>query len=235
MPDVNYWTYIEILGTISFAISAASHGMKKRLDYFGVLVIAFVTSIGGGTVRDLLIGSLPVAWMRDGVLVTTILVSTIVTIFIRGLQKRFTITLFIFDSIGLGLFTLVGVQKGIAFGFSPGMCIALGTITGCFGGIIRDVLLNNVPLIFRKEIYASAAILGALTFFGFTYIGISRSMSQILSVAIIVAIRIVAVKYHLRLPAVIELHEKRIPRKRKMESPPEAGETAPKPDLENPD
>ncbi len=223
MPDVDYLLFVEILGTIAFAISGASHAMKKRLDYFGVLVIAFATSVGGGTIRDLLIGSLPVAWMKHSLLITTILISTIVTILIRGLQSRFTITLFLFDSLGLGLFTLVGVQKGLAFGFSPGMCVALGTITGVFGGILRDVLLNNVPLIFRKEIYASAAILGAVSFFGFQAIGMSPTLSEIVAIALIVAIRIFAVRYRLRMPAVIELHERK-KTKKKAEDPPAATE-----------
>jgi len=159
MEPITTTYVIEILGTISFAISGSFAAMQKRLDPFGVLIIAFVTSIGGGTVRDLLLGDTPVAWMRDVNYCLLILVTSLLTIFFKTQIKRFKITLFLFDSLGLGLFTLVGVQKGIVFGLSPGICVALGTITGCFGGVIRDTLLNTIPLIFRKEIYATACIL----------------------------------------------------------------------------
>ena len=149
---------IEILGTIAFAISGSFAAIQRRLDPFGVLIIAFVTSIGGGTVRDLLLGDTPVKWMRDVNYCLLILVTSLLTIVLKRHRKRFTVTLFLFDSMGLGLFTILGIQKGIAFGLSPGICIALGTITGCFGGVIRDTLLNTIPLIFKKEIYTTEPI-----------------------------------------------------------------------------
>lgn len=136
---------IEILGTIAFAISGSFAAMQKRLDPFGVLIIAFVTSIGGGTVRDLLLGDTPVAWMRDVNYCLLILVTSILTIFFKKYIKRFKVTLFIFDSLGLGLFTMLGLQKGINWGLDPGMCVALGTITGCFGGIHPRYALKCDP------------------------------------------------------------------------------------------
>src|SRR5699024_9074963 len=110
---------IEFLGTISFAISGTFAAIQKRLDPFGVLIIAFVTSIGGGTVRDLLLGDTPVAWMRDVNYCLLILVTSILTLIFKHQVKKFKVTLFLFDSLGLGLFTLVGVQKGIVFGLEP--------------------------------------------------------------------------------------------------------------------
>ena len=151
---------IDILGTITFAISGVFAAMQKRLDLFGILIIAFITAIGGGTLRDMLIGDLPVSWMRSVTTPLLILVSAVAAILFRKIIGNFQQTLFVFDSLGLGFFTVLGIQKGITFGFSPGICIALGTITACFGGVIRDVLLNNVPLLFRKEIYAMACIAG---------------------------------------------------------------------------
>jgi uncharacterized membrane protein YeiH len=191
---------IEILGTISFAISGSFAAMQKRLDPFGVLIIAFVTSIGGGTVRDLLLGDTPVAWMRDVNYCLLILVTAVLTIFFKTQIKRFKVTLFLFDSVGLGLFTLVGVQKGIVFGLSPGICVALGTITGCFGGVIRDTLLNTIPLIFRKEIYATACILGGILYFGLLFFNLKADVAKIIVIAFIVALRIIVVKYKLALP-----------------------------------
>lgn len=191
---------IEVLGTVSFAISGTFAAVQKRLDPFGVLIIAFVTSIGGGTVRDLLLGDTPVAWMRDVNYCLLILVTSILTLFFKHHIKKFKVTLFLFDSLGLGLFTLVGVQKGIVFGLEPGMCIALGTITGCFGGIIRDTLLNTIPLIFRKEIYATACIAGGVLYFGLLYFGLAADIAKIAVITFIVTLRILVVRYKLALP-----------------------------------
>lgn len=194
-------TYIiETLGTISFAISGTFAAMQKRLDPFGVLIIAFVTSIGGGTVRDLLLGDTPVAWMRNVNYCLLILVTSLATIFFKTHIKKFKVTLFLFDSLGLGLFTMVGVQKGIVFGLSPGICVALGTITGCFGGIIRDTLLNTIPLIFRKEIYATACILGGVLYFALLYFNLKADVAKIIVIAFIFALRVVVVRYKLALP-----------------------------------
>jgi uncharacterized membrane protein YeiH len=200
MESITTTYVIEILGTISFAISGSFAAMQKRLDPFGVLIIAFVTSIGGGTVRDLLLGDTPVAWMRDVNYCLLILVTSLLTIFFKTQIKRFKITLFLFDSLGLGLFTLVGVQKGIVFGLDPGMCVALGTITGCFGGVIRDTLLNTIPLIFRKEIYATACILGGLLYFLLLYFNLKADVAKVIVIAFIVALRILVVRYKLALP-----------------------------------
>ncbi|WP_219224197.1 trimeric intracellular cation channel family protein [Pedobacter antarcticus] len=191
---------IEILGTIAFAISGSFAAMQRRLDPFGVLIIAFVTSIGGGTVRDMLLGDTPVKWMRDVNYCLLILVTSLLTIFFKTHIKKFKITLFLFDSLGLGLFTVLGIQKGIAFGLSPGICIALGTITGCFGGIIRDTLLNTIPLIFRKEIYATACIIGGLLYFLLLQFNLKADVAKILVIVFIFALRIVVVRYKLALP-----------------------------------
>ncbi len=191
---------IEILGTISFAISGSFAAMQRRLDPFGVLIIAFVTSIGGGTVRDLLLGDTPVAWMRNVNYSLLILLTSIATIFFKTHIKKFKVTLFLFDSMGLGLFTMFGVQKAITFGLSPGICIALGTITGCFGGIIRDTLLNTIPLIFRQEVYATACILGGLLYFILLYFNLGENVAKIVVIAFIFVFRIIVVRYKITLP-----------------------------------
>ncbi len=200
MLTANTTDIIEVLGTVAFAISGTFAAVQKRLDPFGVLIIAFVTSIGGGTVRDLLIGDTPVAWMRDVNYCLLILVTSLLALYFKTQVKKFKVTLFLFDSLGLGLFTLVGVQKGIVFGLDPGICVALGTITGCFGGVIRDTLLNTIPLVFRKEIYATASILGGVLYFGLLKINLDADIAKIVIIAFIVTLRIVVVRYKLALP-----------------------------------
>ncbi len=191
---------IEVLGTISFSMSGSFAAMQKRLDPFGVLIIAFATSVGGGTIRDLLLG-IPVFWMHDILMCSLILITSFLTMIFKLLEKNFQVTLFIFDSFGLGLFTIIGIQKGINANIHPFICIALGTITGCFGGIIRDILLNRIPLIFRKEIYASACIVGGSVFLLLTiYTKLSYPFIQISTILLIVIIRTLAVKYQWQMP-----------------------------------
>jgi uncharacterized membrane protein YeiH len=196
---MNISSAIEIAGTVAFAISGSFSAMQKRLDVFGVLIMGFVTAIGGGTIRDVLIGDTPVAWMRDYKLLLIILATVAVTIVFKKFIKTFKITLFLFDALGLGLFTIIGVQKGLVAGLNPGVCVALGTITGCFGGVVRDILLNDIPLIFRKEIYATACIIGG-TIYLLLLNNIDENVNKLLAVAIVCAIRIIAVKFKLSLP-----------------------------------
>jgi len=199
MPT-NFLEIIDILGTFSFAVSGAFLAMQKRLDPFGVLVLSFVTAIGGGTLRDIMIGNLPVGWLRNETAAIVIFSSAIATMFFGRFLKQFTTTLFLFDALGLGLFTIIGIELGIEKDFSIGVCIALGTITACFGGVIRDVLLNEVPLLFRKEIYAMACIIGGSIYFLLKKINLDEDISKILCIAIIFAIRVLAVRYKLSLP-----------------------------------
>ncbi|MFC6267334.1 trimeric intracellular cation channel family protein [Frigoriflavimonas asaccharolytica] len=193
---------IEILGTISFAMSGAFAAMQKRFDVFGVLIIAFVTSVGGGTIRDLLLDQ-PVFWTRDIFTCGVIFLSTLVAIFVKSIEKNFKVTLFLFDSIGLGLFTIIGIQKGLTADLHPIICITLGTITGCFGGIIRDILLNRIPLIFRKEIYATACIVGGAVFIILEkYSNFTLGFAQISTIAVIFTIRTLALKYDWQMPKI---------------------------------
>lgn len=198
--DTGFLEIIDILGTFSFAVSGAFFAMEKRLDPFGVLIIAFVTAIGGGTLRDLLIGDLPVAWLTNEIITIVIFVAAIGTMLFDNIIKKFNRTLFLFDALGLGLFTLVGIEKGIQLDLSVGICVALGTITASFGGVLRDVLLNQVPLIFRKEIYASASIIGGLFYFLLIHFTIPFDLGKIICILLIVTIRIIAVRYKLALP-----------------------------------
>ena len=191
---------IDILGTVSFAVSGAFLAMEKKLDPFGVLVLAFVTAMGGGTLRDILIGNLPVNWLTNSTSTIVIFSSAIVTMFFGSYLKQLTTALFLFDAVGLGLFTIVGIKIGIEKNFSIGVCITLGTITACFGGVVRDVLLNQIPLLFRKEIYAMACIAGGLIYFLLRQLTLNADIVTIICILLIFTIRIIAVKYKISLP-----------------------------------
>ncbi len=200
--NVNF--LIEVLGTISFAMSGTFAAMQKRLDPFGVLIIAFVTSVGGGTIRDLLL-DVPVFWMHDLLICSIIFITCILTMIFKFVENKFRVTLFLFDSFGLGLFTIVGIQKGINAELHPIICLTLGTITGCFGGILRDILLNRIPLVFRKEIYATACLVGGSVFLLFVkYSHLSYTIVQVSTILLIVLIRTLAIKYHWQMPKFYE-------------------------------
>lgn len=196
-----FFQIIEILGTFAFAISGVLVALEKRMDPFGVLIIAFVTSVGGGTVRDVLIGQTPVTWMVNMVYVHVIFGATILAIIFRKRLDYLRMSLLLFDTIGIGLYTVVGVEKGLAIGLNPIICIALGTMTACFGGVIRDILCNEIPVIFRKEVYATACILGGITYFLLDKLPIDSNIIFIISGSVVIAVRLIAVKFEISLPS----------------------------------
>ncbi|QLG46425.1 trimeric intracellular cation channel family protein [Costertonia aggregata] len=196
-----YFT-IDILGTIAFAISGVLVAMDKKLDVFGVFIIAFVTAVGGGTLRDILIGNTPVGWLRESVYVFTIVGTVIFSIVFRNKLKYFRKSLFLFDTIGIGLYTVIGVQKGLAVGLAPVMCVALGTMTASFGGVLRDILCNEIPVIFRKEIYATACILGGFGYFLFNELPIVQEYAYVGAILLVISIRLLAVRFKIALPSV---------------------------------
>ena len=200
--ELNFLTIIDLFGTFAFALSGAFAAMEKKLDPFGVIIMAFVPAIGGGSVRDILIGDLPVAWLSNNITMGIIIAAAVSAMFFGSLLRKFDPLLQAFDALGLGLFTIVGIEKGILHGYPPGICISLGIFTGCFGGVLRDVILNNVPLLFHKEIYASACILGGISYYLLSWIGIDQALVNIICIAIIFAIRMMAIRYHWSLPAI---------------------------------
>ncbi|WP_166965002.1 trimeric intracellular cation channel family protein [Yeosuana marina] len=191
---------IDILGTIAFAISGVLVAFNKRMDLFGVLIIAFVTAVGGGTLRDLLIGEAPVTWMKDMTYSYVVMASAIFAIIFRSKINYLRTSLFLFDTIGIGLYTLVGIEKGLSAGLHPIICIALGTMTASFGGVIRDILCNEIPVIFRKEIYATACIAGGVVYFLLIKLPIDSNIVFVISGIVVIVIRLLAVKFKIRLP-----------------------------------
>lgn len=192
---------LDIIGTIAFAISGVSVAMSKKMDAFGVLIIAFVTAVGGGTLRDVLIGMTPVTWMTTMTYVYVIFTTTVFAVAFQQKIEYLRTSLLFFDSIGIGLYTVVGIEKGLLVGLHPIICISLGTMTACFGGVIRDILCNEIPVIFRrKEIYATACILGGIVYFVLRQFPISDNVIFMSSGAVVILVRLLAVRFGISLP-----------------------------------
>ena len=190
-----FFQIIDILGTIAFAISGVLVALHKKMDPFGVLIIAFVTAVGGGTLRDILIGQTPVSWMQNMTYVYVIFGATVFSIIFRHKINYLRTSLFLFDTIGIGLYTVVGIEKGLSANLHPVICISLGTMTACFGGVIRDILCNEIPVIFRKEIYATACIIGGATYFLLREFIVDNNFIFVIAGLIVILIRILAVKF----------------------------------------
>lgn len=198
---MTFFTTLDILGTIAFAISGALSAMNRKLDLFGIFIIGFVTSIGGGTLRDVLIGNTPVSWMQNTSILYIISTVVLLAIIFRNKLDYLKQSLFLFDTIGLGICTIIGVEKGISISLQPIICIALGTMTGCFGGVIRDILCNEIPVIFRKEIYATASIAGGICFLLLYHYRINLDLIYIITIGLIIIIRIIVVRLKISLPS----------------------------------
>lgn len=202
-------SFVEVLdfvGTFAFAISGIRLASAKRFDWFGAYVVGLATAIGGGTIRDVLLDVTP-AWMTDPIyLICTALAMLFVIVF-RQYLIHLNNTFFIFDSIGLALFTVVGATKSIELGHTFWVAIIMGSVTGAAGGVIRDVFINEIPLIFRKEIYAMACVLGGIVFWICSVFGMEDFLAQILCGITVFLARIIAVKYKITLPILRGEHE----------------------------
>ncbi len=194
--------FLDLLGTFVFAISGTATAADKKFDLFGAAIIALVTAVGGGTIRDLLIGNTPVGWMRDLNYLAAIGLAVPVTFFFKTVLLRMRRTLFLFDAIGIGLFTILGLQKTLAAGLSPVVAVLMGTVSAVFGGVVRDILCNEVPLIFRKEIYATACIAGGVLYFLLDWLGLEYHVNVAATVGFIILVRVLAVRWGWGLPVV---------------------------------
>ena len=197
MTLFNIW---DLAGTASFAVSGALFAINKKMDGFGIFVIAFVTAVGGGTLRDVLIDTYPITWMSDLNYVYTIFVAVILAIVLRKKIGYLSRSLFLFDAIGLGIFTIIGTEIGLQKGFHPIICVSLGMITATFGGVIRDTLSNESPLIFHREIYATACIIGAVTYILLNHLHVEVWVNQLITTLMVIAVRLIAVRFKWQLP-----------------------------------
>ena len=194
---------IEFLGTFAFAISGIRHAAEKTFDWFGGYVCGIAVAIGGGTIRDVMLGTTPFWMTSPFYMLCTALALVVVVVFSRWIE-RLKNAWFVFDTFGLALFTIAGIQKSLSFGQPFWVAIIMGCITGAAGGVIRDVLLNNEPVIFRKEIYAMACVAGGLSYWLLANIGAPMELTVIVSFLVTCIIRFLAVKYHISLPKLKE-------------------------------
>jgi uncharacterized membrane protein YeiH len=197
---MNFIDIFDYTGTLVFAISGTLTAANKRLDFFGATVIGFVTAVGGGTLRDMMLGDTPVAWMRTSNYFLVIVIGILITIMFSRQVMKLRRTLFLFDTIGIAIFTIIGLNKALAFGIHPPLAVIMGITSAVVGGIIRDTLTNEVPLIFQKEIYATACIVGALVYLILNYFDVSEVINQSITILTIIVIRLVAVRYNISLP-----------------------------------
>ncbi len=189
------WIYaLDMIGTLVFAISGVLAAVEKKFDVVGALVLGFVTAVGGGTLRDVLIGSTPVGWMNDLNYLIIIVAALPLCYFAKKYILRLRRSLFLFDTIGIGLFTILGLQKTLSIGLSPAIAVLMGVVSATFGGVIRDVLSNEVPLIFRKEIYASACLVGGVMYLLAEYLNEGHTLNIVASISLVIIIRYFAVK-----------------------------------------
>ena len=197
--ELNFTLIIDLIGTFAFAISGIRMASGKQIDWFGAYIIGLVTAIGGGTFRDLLLDVTPF-WMLDPKYFLTTAVALLATLIFKEKLFKMGHALFLFDTIGLGLFTVVGITKSLDAGLPIWVCVMMGTITGTVGGVVRDVLLNQVPLIFRRDVYAMAAVAGGIVYFVCKYFGFSIGITELVAAGTVIFLRIISVKFHIHLP-----------------------------------
>ena len=193
---------LDILGTFAFAISGALVALDKKFDIFGVIIIAFVTAVGGGMLRDVLINAHPINWIGDLNYLYIIFSAVLFTFLFKSKIAYLSKTMFLFDTIGISVFTLLGLQKGLSNDLHPIIAIIMGMISAVFGGVLRDVLTAKIPLIFEKEVYASACLAGGISYLILNYFKVDENINFIVSAIVIASIRAVAVKFHLELPKI---------------------------------
>ena len=194
---------LDIIGTLVFAVSGVLTAIDSDFDVVGSSIIGMVTAVGGGTLRDVLIGQTPVGWMTDLNYLWTIIAALVLSYLFKNKILKLRKSMFFFDTIGIGLFTILGLQKTLSVGLELPVAVLMGIVSAVFGGIIRDVLTNKVPLIFRKEIYASACLAGALVYLGLSKISDKFLINMFVSMFTVVVIRYLAVKnnWSIKLPA----------------------------------
>ena len=192
---------IEFLGTFAFAISGIRSASSKNFDWFGGYVVGLATAIGGGTIRDVMLGQVPF-WMTNSIYVICTAAALLTFIMLKKLFTRLSKTWFLFDTLGLALFTIAGIQKTLIAGFPFWVAIIMGCITGAAGGVLRDVFVNEVPLVFRKEIYAIACIIGGIIYQICEFLGVGLELTVIITFLSVVVVRLLAVKYGISLPVI---------------------------------
>lgn len=190
---------IEVLGTFTFVVSGIRQASAKHFDWFGGFVCGIAVAIGGGTVRDVMLGVTPF-WMTSSLYMSCAVLALLFTIVFSRSLKKLDNAWFVFDTLGLGLFTVAGIQKTLECGHPFWVAIIMGCITGSAGGVMRDVFLNNIPVIFQKEIYATACVAGGFIYWGLALLNLSVTWMAAITFVVVCSIRFLAVKYHITFP-----------------------------------
>jgi len=191
---------LDLLGTLVFAISGTMSAANKKLDLFGAYFTGFITAIGGGTLRDVILGNFPVGWISDLNYMIVISLGVMLTFLFKQYIKKLKHTLFLFDTIGIGVFTIIGIEKSLSLGIHPFLSIIMGLFSAVMGGVIRDTLCNDIPLIFRKEIYATACLMGGVLFIILDQFSINPALNQSITIACIIVFRILCIRFKISLP-----------------------------------
>ncbi|CAN5878170.1 trimeric intracellular cation channel family protein [soil metagenome] len=200
MLNIPYW--IDLAGIFFFAMSGAQAAADKRVyrDYFGVAFMGFVTAIGGGSLRDIMLGIHPLKWISDSNYLVVIGAGVIISMLLGKILAKLPRTMLVFDSVGIALYTILGVQISLAVGVNPLAAIIMGMFSAVFGGVLRDTLLNEIPLIFRKEIYATACLAGATLYVVLNHFQVNIHISAFAGIITVITIRMLAVHFGWSLP-----------------------------------
>ena len=198
--DLTLTTILDYIGTFAFAISGVRLAAAKNFDLFGAFVVGFVTAVGGGTLRDVMIGIQPFWTANEAYLIITALALVFVIIFRKHVVKLDN-TFYFFDAGGLGVFTVVGLERSLAAGLPMWASIIMGCITGAAGGMLRDIFINEVPLIFRKDIYAVACVIGGLIYYICTLLDVPEAVPAILGATTVIVVRLLSLKFGISLPS----------------------------------
>lgn len=192
--------YLFLLGICVEAMTGAIAAGQKKMDFFGVIVIASIAALGGGTVRDVLFNTYPLTWVEHPEYLIYTSIFAFLTIFLAHSLARWTTVFLILDALGLSTFVILGTQKLLISGLSPGIAIIGGMITGVCGGMLRDILCNDIPLVLRKELYATIALLGALLFIVLSYYQLPENITMIICMMVIFVSRLLAIFFHIEMP-----------------------------------
>ncbi|MDA3899984.1 MAG: trimeric intracellular cation channel family protein [Spirochaetes bacterium] len=191
---------LDLFGTFVFAISGCILAERKKMDIFGFFIIGFITAVGGGTLRDLLLGRSPVFWLNDIHYFYTIVIATVLVFFLPSIVLKIKNILKLADAVGIAVFTVIGIEVGLSYQLDPVFSIMMGVMTAIVGGILRDILCNEIPLVLQQEIYATACIAGGITFFLLRYFTKSALFLYAPVIALVIMIRVLSLKYNLSLP-----------------------------------
>ncbi|WP_296705118.1 trimeric intracellular cation channel family protein [Algoriphagus sp.] len=191
---------LELVGTFVFAISGALAIREREHDMFGAGFTGFITAIGGGTLRDILLDSYPLVWIGDVKFLYAILAGVLTAFIFPNFLSRLRKTFFLFDTLGIGFFTVLGVEKALSLGVRPEIAAIMGMFSAVMGGVIRDTLTNEIPILFRKEVYASACLAGAVLYVVLNYFEVERDYNLLISMSLVISIRLISMKYKLSLP-----------------------------------